>query len=292
MDALTLMETWLTGGTLRASSRIEYRREVTRWLTWCATQHPPIDPYACGIEDIAAWAGTYLTEQLDGRLFDSPDALTHVAEHHPAAALTHDRRITAITQYYQACKEYGAIRLVPDLTMLRSGLDRASGVPRRLTAEERSALIFVIGQWGPDHTRGRLYLRDRLIAFLLLEGLRPAEVTRVDMRHLYPIDGGRYEVRAPDYEFEAVGSKHVLNRVTATALNAYLPHRPRPQDGVHAVILGEGGRPIKTDYPNLRIRQMCALDPLLAQREPPVTADTLAHTGFFDTPLPAEPAAT
>ena len=28
----------------------------------------------------------------------------------------------------------------------------------------------------------------------------------------------------------------------------------------------------------------CAASPVLADREPPVTADTIAHTGFWDTP--------
>lgn len=278
MDPLTLLDTWLTNGTLRASSQVEYRREVGRWLTWCAAQRPPVDPYDCGIEHVAAWAGTYLTQQLDGRPFTDPTALAHVAEHHPDAALTHDRRVTAVNQFHKACKDYGMIRLMPDLTMLRSGLDRAAGSPRRLTAEERSALLVCIGQWGPDNARH--YLRDRVVAFLLLEGLRPAEVTRVDIRHLYPTGNGGYEVRAPDYEYEAVGKQHVLNRVTAAAVNAYLPHRVRPEEGVHALVLGQGGRPITTDYPNKLIGSICSAEPMLDR----VTADAVAHTGYWDTP--------
>ncbi|MGV9278024.1 hypothetical protein [Streptomyces griseosporeus] len=284
MDPLTLLQHWLDTAPLRSSSRIEYEREVTRWLTWCAAQRPPVDPYDCGIEHIAAWAGTYLTDQLAGRPFDGPDALAHIATHHPAAALTHDRRITALTQYYEACKNHGAIRLIPDLTMLRSGVDRDATPPRRLTPTERAMLFYCIGMWGPQNARH--YLRDRLVAFLLLEGLRPAEVTRVDMRHLYELPDGTWEVRAPDYEYEAVGPKHTLEPLTAAALKAYLPHRIRPAEGVHALILGQGGHPITTDYPNKLVRQICSTEPTLAQRQPPVTADTIAHTGFWDTPQP------
>ncbi|MEU5742101.1 hypothetical protein ABZ784_29420 [Streptomyces tendae] len=281
MDPRTLLDTWLDTAThLRSSSRIEYQREVDRWLTWCTLQHPPVDPYRCGIEDIAAWAGTYLTDVLDGRPFDGPDALAHVAEHHRAAALTHDRRITAITQYYEACKDRGVIRLTPDLTMLRSGVDRDAGQPRRLTSEERSVLLYCIGMWGPD--RSRNYRRDRLIAFLLLEGLRPAEVSRVDMRHLYDLGTGVWEVRAPDYEYEAVGKKHVLEPLTVAALIEYLPYR-KPAPGIHNLITVEGGRAIDPGYPNMIVKQMTATHPLLAQRTPPVTADTIAHTGFWDT---------
>ncbi|MGC9499262.1 hypothetical protein [Streptomyces sp. WG7] len=50
------------------------------------------------------------------------------------------------------------------------------------------------------------------------------------------------------------------------------------------MILGQGGRPITSRYPSLLIQQTCATNPLLAQRTPPVTADTIAHTGFWDTP--------
>lgn len=282
MDPLTLLADWLDTAPLRSSSRIEYEREVTRWLTWCAAQQPPVDPYDCGIEHIAAWAGTYLTDQLDGRPFDGPAALAHVAQHHRAAALTHDRRITAITQYYEACKDRGAIRLVPDLTMLRSGVDRDATPPRRLTPMERAIFLTCTGMWGPD--RARHYRRDRLIAYLLLEGLRPAEVARVDIRHLYDLQDGTWEVRAPDYEYENVGKKHILEPLTAAALKEYLPHRIRPADGVHTLLTVQGGRPVDSGYPNMIIRQIAATHPLLAQRTPPVTADTLAHTGYWDTP--------
>lgn len=281
MEPHALLDAWLDTAPLRSSSRIEYQREVTRWLTWCTRQTPPVDPYQCGIEHIAAWTGTFLTAQLDGRPFDGPDALAHVAAHHPAAALTHDRRVTALTQFYEACKTRGVIRLTPDLTMLRSGVDRDARPPRRLTPQERSVLLYCIGMWGPDHARH--YLRDRLVAFLLLEGLRPAEVTRVDMRHLYDLQDGTWEVRAPDYEYEAVGKKHVLEPLTVAALKAYLPYRIKPQPGVHALIIRQGGRPITSDYPNKLVQQICSTEPLLAQRQPPVTADALAHTGFWDT---------
>lgn len=286
MDPLTLLDHWLETAPLRSSSQIEYRREVGRWLTWCAAQHPPINPYDTGIADIAAWTGTFLAELLDGRPFDGPDALAHIAEHHPAAALTHDRRITALTQYYEAAKDHGAIRLTPDLTMLRSGVDRDANAPRRLNPMERAVFLTCIGMWGAD--RARHYRRDRLIAYLLLEGLRPAEVTRVDMRHLYEAVDGTFEVRAPDYEFEAVGKKHVLEPLTVAALKDYLPYRIKPAEDVHALILGQGkggsGQPITPGYPNLIVQQMASTHPLLAQRTPPVTADTIAHTGYWDTP--------
>lgn len=285
MDPRTLLDTWLDDSTLRPSTRGAYRQEITSWLDWC--EQTGVNPFHMGIEHVAAWSEhRYLGKVLDGRPFTGPDALAWIADHHPDIAKSHDRRITALTQYYEAAQTFNIIRLVPDLTMLRSGVDRDADTPKRLTPMERAVFLTCLGMWGPDHARH--YRRDRLIAYLLLEGLRPAEVTRVDMRHLYEMPDFTYEVRAPDYDFEAIGKKHTLEPLTVAALKAYLPYRPTPEDGVHALILGQGGRPIVSRYPNMLIRQIAAVHPLLADRHPPVTADTVAHTGFWDTPSGCE----
>lgn len=281
MDPRVLLETWLAQGTLRYATREAYRRDVTSWLDWC--QHTSTNPYAIGIEHIAAWAeNTHLRDVLDNRPFDGPDALAHIAEHYPEVARSHDRYISAITQYYLAAADHGIISAAPDLTMLRTGLDRDAQAPQRLTPMERNVLLTCIGMWGKEQARH--YRRDRLIAYLLLEGLRPAEVTRIDIRHLYEMPDFTYELRAPDYEFEAVGKKHVLEPLTSTAVKEYLPYRITPKDGVHALIIGQGGDAIVSRYPNMLIRQIASTHPLLAQRTPPVTADAVAHTRFWDTP--------
>ncbi|MFF1400220.1 hypothetical protein ACFVZD_41430 [Streptomyces sp. NPDC058287] len=132
--------------------------------------------------------------------------------------------------------------------------------------------------WGPQQARH--YLRDRLIAYLLLERMRPGEIVRLDNRHLYPQPDGGYEVRAPDYEFEAIGKQFVLDPLTGAALLAYLPSRPRPADGVHTLILGQGGRPIVSRYPNMLVRQIadCTRSSLSARRpSPPTPSPTPAY---------------
>lgn len=280
MDPRVLLDDWLTTSALRYTTRDTYRREVTSWLDWCADCG--VHPYAAGIEHIAAWSEErYLAPHLDGRPLDGPDALAQLAATNPEVAKSHDKRITAVTQFYVAAAHRGVIRLAPDLTMLRTGLDRDADPPRCLTPMERAVFLTCIGMWGRDQARH--YLRDRLIAYLLLEGLRPAEVTRVDTRHLYPQPDGTVEVRAPD-DFENVGKKFTLEPLTVAALNAYLPTRVKPADGEHALILGQGGRPVVSRYPNMLIRQIAATHPLLADRVPPVTADAVAHTGFWDAP--------
>ncbi|MEZ7005644.1 hypothetical protein [Streptomyces sp. AD55] len=282
MDPRTLLDTWLTSGTLRPASQATYRIEVTSWLDWC--DHTGTDPWAFTLHHIAQWAhDRYLHHILDGRPFNGPDALAWLAEHHPDTAKSHDKRITALTGYYEAARDAGTIRQLPDLKLLRSGADRDATPPRRLTPMERTVLFTCIGGWGPDQARH--YRRDRLIAYLLLEGLRPGEIVRLDMRHLYELPDFTYEVRAPD-AFENVGRKFTLEPLTVAALKAYLPYRARPEDGVHELILGQAGRPIVSRYPNMLVQQICATHPLLADRQPPVTADTVAHTGFWDTPPP------
>ena len=282
MDPRALLDDWLTAGTLRPSTVSRYRPQVDDWLTWCE-QHG-IHPYHVTIEHVAKWSEKRLLPYLDGRAFNGPEDLAYVAQTSPDVAGTHDGFITAVTQYYRAAHDRGLITGVPNLTDLRSGVDRVPDQPQRLTYMERAVLFACIGGWGPDQARH--YRRDRLIVYLLLEGLRPAEVTRIDMRHLYELPDGTMEVRAPD-DFENVGKKFTLEPLTLAALKDYLPSRPTPQDGVHALILGQGGRPIVSRYPNMLVRQIAATHPLLAQRNPPVTADAVAHTGFWDTPASA-----
>ena len=284
MDPRLLLDDWLATGALRPSTQLAYRIEVTSWLDWCALRG--VNPYSFGIEHVAAWAEErYLRPYLDNRPFDGPAALAHLAEHHPEAARSHDRRITALTQYYSAAADRHIIRAAPDLSELRSGVDRDSQSPRRLDPMERAAFLAAIGGWGPHSSRN--HLRDRLIAYLLLEGLRPGQIVRLDIRHLYeqttPTGGLSYDVRAPD-DHENVGKQYQLEPLTSAAVKEYLPKRRKPADGVHCLIIGEGGQGIVSDYPNKIVQQIAATSTALAQRTPPVTADAIAHTRYWDAP--------
>lgn len=283
MDPRLLLDDWLTTGTLRPSTQVAYRQEVGSWLTWCTESGT--DPYSFGIEHVAAWADErYLRPYLGTRPFDGPHALAYLAAEHPEAAKSHDRRITALTQYYSAAADRQIIRAAPDLTMLRSGVDRDDQAPKRLHPMERAAFLAAVGGWGPQQSRN--HLRDRLIAYLLLEGMRPGQIVRLDIRHLYETTGAgglAYDVRAPD-DHENVGKQYRLEPLTSAALKEYLPKRRKPADGVHCLIIGEGGQGIVSEYPNKIVQQIAATSAVLAQRTPPVTADTLAHTGFWDAP--------
>jgi integrase len=287
MDAETLLEQWLTSSALRPSTQAEYQRELAGpkgFLTWCATQQPPIDALTARPADIATWAhDCFLRDHLNGHPFDGPDALAWLAQHHPEAARSHDRRITALTMYYRAATDRGIITIPPNLAALRSGAVRPTGARNRLDRNERAALYMAIGSWGPH--RSQHWQRDRLAALLLLEGLRPAEVVRVDMRHLNTLPDLTTEVRAPDYDYEALGKPFTLHPMTTAALQLYLAVRPQPADpDVHVLLLSNRRGPLYTRWPNDLIGELVASEPLLATREPPVTADTIAHTGLWDTP--------
>lgn len=275
MDPRVLLDDWLTSGTLRPSTTLRYRADVTSWLDWC--QASGVHPYHADIRHVARWCeDRYLRPYLDGRPFDGPEALAYLVQTSPEVCGSHDGRITAVTQYYVAAHDRRQVEGVPNLLDLRAGVDRDAGEPQTLSPQERDAFLSAVGGWGPEQRRH--YLRDRLIAYLLLEGLRPGEVVRLDMRHLYPLPDGTYEIRAPD-DFENVGPKHTLGLLTSEALREYLPARITPADGVHALIIGQGGKPIVSRYPNMLVQEIASLRTVLAQRRPPVTADALAHTG-------------
>ncbi|MFR9794201.1 hypothetical protein ACL07V_37200 [Streptomyces sp. MB22_4] len=285
MDAEELLHQWLASSTLRPSTQAEYLRELAGpkgFLTWCTQQHPPIDALTARPVDIAAWsAANFLHPYLDGLAF-TPDSLAALADQHPDVARSHDRRITALTMYYKAAHDRGTITIPPNLQALRSGVTRPAGAKNRLDRMERAVLFTVIGGWGPD--RSKHWRRDRLAVYLLLEGLRPAEVIRLDTRHLYPQSDGTWEVRSPD-SYEALGPQFVLEPLTGAALRAYLAVRPEPADpGEHTLLLNDMRRPLQSRWPNKLVGDMTATEPLLATREPSVTADTIAHTGYWDTP--------
>jgi integrase len=281
MDAATLLRDWLDTSPLRPSTQAEYSREVASFLTWCGEQRPPVDALATRPKDVAAWAyERYLRPFLPGIPFNGPDALGYLADTHPDVARTHDRRITALTMYYKAAVDRGLITLPPDLRALRSGVNRPAGARNRLDDLERAALLTAIGAWGPH--RSKRWQRDRLAVYLLLEGMRPSQVIRLDGRHIYPQPDGTTQVRAPD-DHESVGRQFVLNRMTSAALAAYLRVRPEPADpDEHALLLNSRREQLQFRWVNKLVGEMVALDPLLGDREPPVTADTIAHTGFLD----------
>lgn len=280
MEPVDLLHSWLATSALRPSTRAEYQREITSFIDWCARRRPPIDALTARPADIADWShDTYLHPYLGGQPFNGLDALGYLAANHPEQARSHDRRITALTQYYEAALAQRAISIPPNLVVLRSGVIRPAGAKNRLTPRERAVLLSCTGGWGPTHSKH--WQRDQLVVYLLLEGLRPAEVVRLDRRHLYPQPDGTTEVRTPDAH-ESLGPKFTLDPMTGAALANYLKVRPEPGDGSHALLLSDRRGQLNTWWPGRLVQQIAATHPLLADREPPVTADAIAHTGLWD----------
>ncbi|MFE6000376.1 hypothetical protein ACFQ6C_26505 [Streptomyces sp. NPDC056454] len=283
MDPLELLDAWLENSALRPSTRAEYRREVKSWLRWCTAQRAPrVDPYHVGPEHVARWCDEGFLRPYLGELpFDGPPALAVIASEHPEVARTHDRRITAIVMYYTAARDRGLVLTPPHLHDLRSGLPRATTAPGRLDPRERAVFLAAVGSWGPADSQH--HRRDRLLAYLLLDGLRPAQAVRLDTRLMTQQPDFSYAVKLPD-ESDGPGRDLTLDPLTGAAVHAYLPHRPTPKPGVHTLLLSRTGRPLYSRFPNELVRAIADTHPLLAQRHPPVTADTIAHTGLWETP--------
>lgn len=280
MDPRTLLTDWLANAPLRQSSKDEYRREVENWLTWCATQTPVVNPYHVGPEHVAQWCYENFLEKYLGEIpFTGPEALDVLAAEHPAVAMTHDRRITAIVQYYKAAKARKLVLTPPHLYEMRSDLNRKGGAPQRLSPVERAAFIGAVATWGPNDSSH--HLRDQLLAYLLLNRLRPAQAIRLDMRLMEPLPDLGYQCRLPD-EVDGPGRPVTLDPLTGSAVKLYLPHRPRPKQGEHTLLLSRTGRALYSRFPNELVRSIADKHPLLAQRARPVTADIVAHTGLVE----------
>ncbi|MEV7674992.1 hypothetical protein [Streptomyces sp. NPDC088752] len=284
MDPLTLLDHWLENSALRPSTRAEYRREVESWLTWCASRrNPRVDPYRIGPEHVARWADeAFLRPHLGQTPFDGPAALAQLAVDRPEAARSHDRRITALVQYYSAARDRGLVLSPPHLHDLRSGLTRATDSPTRLNARERAVFLAAVGAWGPQHSTAPE--RDRLLAYLLLDGLRPAQAVRLDMRLMEEQPDFSYHVRLPDTS-DGPGRHVTLDPIVGAAVKTYLPLRTEPRPGIHTLLVSRLRQPLRSRFCNELVRAIADTHPLLAQRHPPVTADTVAHTGLWE---PAE----
>jgi integrase len=286
---LKLLDEWLTNAPLRPSTQIEYRREVTRWLAWCAAQRPAVHPYRVGPEHVARWCDEkFLRYYLGDIPFTGPEALEVLAAEHPDVAKTHDRRITALVQYYLAARDRRLVLTPPHLYDLRSGVDRDKGAPQRLDPRERAAFLKAVGAWGPDHSQH--HQRDQLLAYLLLAGLRPAQAVRLDIRLMEEQPDGGWHCRVPD-DLDGPGRPMELDPLVGDAIKDYIPHRPTPKPGEWALLLSRTGRPLYSRFPNELVRAIADTSPRLAQRPRAVTADAIAHTGLWDEPvLPARSA--
>lgn len=280
MHPVDLLHDWLAHSALRSSTRAEYQREVSSWIDWCALRQA--DPVHLRLQDVADWShDRYLEPYLDGRPFNGPDALGHLARRHPEVARSHDRRITALSQYLAAAHDRGLLPALPDLAPLRSGVTRPREAHNRLTPRERAVLLHTLGSWGPAHSQH--HRRDQLAVHLLLEGLRPAQIVGLDLDDLHPLPDGSYDARARA-ENSTTGRKFTLDPITGTVLHAYLRERPTPADGSNRLLLNHHRKALQSRWLNVLVQQIAALHPLLAERNPPVTADAVAHTGLWDEP--------
>ncbi|WP_329468737.1 tyrosine-type recombinase/integrase [Streptomyces sp. NBC_01431] len=229
MDPYEVMEQWLAAGlgkqgrALQGTSPVRYRTDVESWLRFIES--------ATGIgafNAVEAHVETWLS-----------------ARHHPTRAAgtprpnrsphNRDRRLSALSAFYNYAVNAGHIDTVPlNLAMLRT-----TELPRTTPLTPREALYVWIAADdllpGEQHhgAGGATPHRDRLMAYLMLDGLRPRQITALDLEDLNPTTHtAKILVAKGDGTRQRTLSLEVWG-----ALDGYLPHRKPGRDNGHEPLL-------------------------------------------------------
>ncbi|MFD9630044.1 endonuclease domain-containing protein [Streptomyces violascens] len=223
-----VMEQWLATGlgkqgrALQGTSPRRYRADVKGWLDFIE-----------GVVGIGAWNAreAHVETWLSARLHP-----TRHGEPRPnRSPHNRDRRLSALAAFYDYAVKAGHIDTAPiHLVALRT-----TELPRTTPLTPREMLYIHIaaddllpgqqhhGDGGPSPHR------DRLMAYLMLAGLRPRQITTLDLedlnptthtaKTLFPKGDGTQERTLP---LEVWG-----------AIDGYLPHRRPGHDGGHEPLL-------------------------------------------------------
>lgn len=146
-----------------------------------------------------------------------------------------DRRLSALSAFYNYAVNAGHIDTVPlNLAMLRT-----TELPRTTPLTPREALYVWIAADdllpGEQHhgAMGATPHRDRLMAYLMLDGLRPRQITALDLEDLNPTTHtAKILVAKGDGTRQRTLSLEVWG-----ALDGYLPHRKPGRDNGHEPLL-------------------------------------------------------
>ncbi|GGU44865.1 hypothetical protein GCM10010289_76860 [Streptomyces violascens] len=229
------MEQWLAAGrgkqgrALQGTSPVRYRADVTDWLQFIE-----------GATGIGAWNAreAHVETWVSARLRPTR---TSTAPRPNSSPHNRTRRLSALSAFYTYAEQAGHIDSVPfNLLALRT-----TDLPRTAPLSPRETLYVCIAADdllpGEQHhgDGGASPHRDRLIAYLMLDGLRPRQITALDLEDLNPTTHTA-TVLAPKGD----GTEHrTLALEVWGAIDGYLPHRkPGHDDGHEPLLTSRAGK--------------------------------------------------
>nr|MDT0657653.1 tyrosine-type recombinase/integrase [Micromonospora sp. DSM 115978] len=196
-------EAWLRNRRLSEHTRAAYRRDITGWLAWCATND--LDPLRAGFLDVNAF-GRNLEATVDPR------------SGRPFTPATVARKLSALSSWYDFLAKLGAVPANPVAGADRPRLNRDHSATVGLAPDEVDALLAAAdAQTGPTATRNRA-----AVALLADLGLRVGELVSLDLADLGHERGHR------TLRFTGKGARprrRALAPGTARAVDAYLAER-------------------------------------------------------------------
>jgi len=185
----TLARRWLAGLT-SPRTRDAYRRDLAAFVAWCENGgHSPLEVGAAEVDEYRDDCGA------------SGQQPSTVA-----------RRLSALSSFYDHALAARAVEANPVHSVARPAPSRTQ-VPPGLQEHEALALVAAAGALGPKV--------EVLVALLLLEGLKLAEVLELDIEHL---EGSGWAMRATVARRGRTETIDLDGR-TARALTAYLGGR-------------------------------------------------------------------
>ncbi|WCN78633.1 tyrosine-type recombinase/integrase [Micromonospora sp. LH3U1] len=219
-------EAWLRNRRLSEHTRDAYRRDVTGWLTWCASR------------DLDPLRATFLHVNDYARALESTIG---ARSGRPLTPATVARRLSALSSWYDFLVKLGGVPANPVSGADRPRVDRDHSATVGLTPEEVDALL-----GAADADTGATAARNRAAIALLADlGLRVGELISLDLTDL-GTERGHRSVR-----FVGKGGKQrrrALTPGTGYAVDAYLAQRaaatgvPVPQLTGPLLVTASGAR--------------------------------------------------
>ncbi|GGM07755.1 MULTISPECIES: tyrosine-type recombinase/integrase [Micromonospora] len=209
-------EAWLRNRRLSDHTRDAYRRDITGWLTWCATRG--LDPLRASFLDVNDY-GRHLESTLGAR------------SGRPLTPATVARRLSALSSWYDFLVKLRAVEANPVSGADRPRIDRDHSNTVGLSPDEVDALLAAAdADTGPTAARNRA-----AIALLADLGLRVGELVSLDLADLGAERGHR------SIRFVGKGGRarrRALTPGTAYAVDAYLTARATAQQTTVAELTG------------------------------------------------------